>query len=131
MSSSPHRQNFYLGFLAGAVIGGGIAYLAKHRHNQQLKNHLFKKAKYFSQKLPVIIKQLTEQSPNSQPVHSNLKQELDEITTILTSDPDIQSEKSNSGLKPSFKTKITNTVKSTTQKAKKFFTRSGKKLTSK
>lgn len=130
---APSHQHFYLGLIAGAAIGAGLAYLSQHKKQPQLKKHLLQQAKQLSHQLPEVIDKLAaniDQTPSHTNTNPNpIKKELKQMNTILTSNPDTkpQNKKTQSGIK----NKLSQSLKSTSQHAQKFFTRAGKELVKK
>ena len=114
-----HRQQFYLGVLAGA----GMAYLASRKQGGQIKKDILEKAKQISKHLPDLIDELME--GDYHPI-DQIKEEVSEVKTLISSDPDTNNQTddhpSNAG------NTFSQQIKSTAQKARHFFTKAGKIL---
>ena len=118
-----HRQQFYLGLLAGAVIGAGIAYLCSHKKGGRIKEDLLGKAKQIAKHLPALIDELIEGDYN--PI-DQLKEEVNEVKTLISSEPE-SSEGTDETSTDAVNT-FSQQIKTTANKAQRFFTKAGKIL---
>ncbi len=112
---APHKQQFYLGFAAGAVVGLGIAYLSLHKQGGTIKKDLIQKAKELAQDLPDFLDHLSSDD------ESGIEKNLHDMEELITADPDVK-------VKPATARKVESTVTSTASKAKHFFTKAGRLL---
>ena len=120
-SSAPHKENFYLGFVAGTIIGGVISYLSHNQKQSQLKHDLLQQAKHWSKQLPDIIDELAKHDNNLHGIQKQIH-EMQEVVTSNPDDPSLQVPA------PETKTSTIKKISNTAKSAQKFFSKAGKML---
>lgn len=121
-NSHANHSHFYIGLLAGGIIGAIIAYLSSHKKGGQVKKQILLAAKRFSKHLPEVLDQLANRKIEDEEPQSVIKQELTKLKNLITAEPEPPPPP------PTLTEKITATVKNTTKSTRKFFSRAGKKL---
>jgi len=130
---APHKQNFYLGVLAGAAIGAGIAYLSSNKKGNSLKKEILAKAKKFSKQIPDLLDELNIDENDKEEQPAKIQKQIAIIQKKLNTNKKTQKKTAtdqNDTSEPNLTTatKIAKTVKNTGKKAKRFFTKAGRML---
>ena len=113
-----HQHQFYLGFLAGAAIGAGIAYVSTHKKGGHIKKELIHKAKQLVKELPDLLDYLRDEEEQ---IKENLEENFEEAKDLVTSNPDQPADVPEP-------TPVEKAVNLTTSKTKRFFSQAGRLL---
>jgi gas vesicle protein len=132
--SPASRQQFYLGFLAGAVVGAGIAFLSASKKSGDLKKDLLEQAKQAAYKLPGFLDEIIAEFDNQKETAS---EQVKNFKEVLVSDPDEVNVEGEEGAKVEKKVRkeveevsepLVKVMAKTAAKAKRFFSKAGRML---